>query len=195
MAPAGRHRRRCERLMSGKPPKNINSEDSALFRAAAAGARPVTTRRLGLRRSPPGAHARFRRRDEDAVLQESLRLVPEALELESGEELTFRRASIPESVLRNLRRGRYAIRGEIVLHGMTGDEAHAQLRTFLAESVTARVQCVRVVHGKGLRSGPRGPVLKASVNRWLRQWDDVLAFVSAPARDGGTGALYVLLRR
>ena len=67
--------------------------------------------------------------------------------------------------------------------------------TLEAESVNARIQCVRVVHGKGLRSGPRGPVLKASVNRWLRQWDDVLAFVSAPARDGGTGAVYVLLRR
>ena len=69
------------------------------------------------------------------------------------------------------------------------------MRAFLAESLDARIQCVRIVHGKGLRSGPRGPVLKASVNRWLRQWDDVLAFVTAPVRDGGTGAIYVLLRR
>lgn len=78
---------------------------------------------------------------------------------------------------------------------MTSKEAQAALRAFLAESVNARRQCVRIVHGKGLRSGARGPVLKASVNRWLRQWDDVLAFVSAPTRDGGTGAVYVLLRR
>ncbi len=63
------------------------------------------------------------------------------------------------------------------------------------DALRDRLQCVRVIHGKGLRSGARGPVLKLSVNRWLRQWDDVLAFVSAPARDGGTGALYVLLRR
>jgi DNA-nicking Smr family endonuclease len=181
--------------MSRKPPKNINSEDSALFRAAAAGARPVTTRRVSLRKPPPAPSARFRRRDELEVLQESLRLGPEALELESGEELTFRRPQISEAVFRKLRRGRFAIKAELDLHGMTGDEAREALREFLAESIDAGIPCVRIVHGKGLRSGPRGPVLKASVNRWLRQWDEVLAFVSAPARDGGTGAVYVLLRR
>ena len=181
--------------MTRKLTKNINSEDSALFREAAAGARPVTTRRVDLRPTPPPARARFRRKDEEQVLQESLTVSPEAMELETGEELTFRRPGISAAVFRQLRRGRYAIKAEIDLHGMTSDQARQELRAFLAESVAARIQCVRIVHGKGLRSGPRGPVLKASVNRWLRQWDDVLAFVSAPARDGGTGAVYVLLRR
>ena len=181
--------------MSRKPPKNINSEDVALFREAAAGARPVTTRRADLRRSPPPARAAFRRRDEAQALEDSLRVSPEAMELETGEELMFRRSGIPATVFNQLRRGRFAIKAELDLHGMTSQEARTELRTFLAESVDAQLQCVRVVHGKGLRSGSRGPVLKISVNRWLRQWDDVLAFVSAPARDGGTGAVYVLLKR
>jgi DNA-nicking Smr family endonuclease len=181
--------------MSRKPPKNINSEDAALFREAAAGARPVSTRRVDLRRAPPVPRARLRRRDEQQVLQESLGAGPEHMEVESGEELTFRRPEISDAVLRKLRRGRFTIQGEIDLHGLTGEQARGALRAFLAESVNAGISCVRVVHGKGLRSGPRGPVLKASVNRWLRQWDDVLAFASAPTRDGGTGAVYVLLRR
>jgi DNA-nicking Smr family endonuclease len=181
--------------MSRKPPKNINSEDSALFREAVAGARPVTTRRVTLRKAPPPARAQFRRRDERAVLRESLLVPAEALALETGEELVFRRPSVSPTVFSQLRRGRLPVKGEIDLHGMTSEQARQELRAFLAESLDARLQCVRVVHGKGLRSGHRGPVLKASVNRWLRQWDDVLAFASAPARDGGTGALYVLLRR
>lgn len=181
--------------MSRKPPKNINSEDSALFREAAAGARPVVTRRVQLRKPPPDARARFRRRDERAVLRESLTVPAEAMDLETGEELVFRRPGVPAALFTQLRRGRLAVKGEIDLHGLTGEQARRELRAFLAESLDARIQCVRVVHGKGLRSGERGPVLKAGVNRWLRQWDDVLAFVSAPARDGGTGAVYVLLRR
>jgi len=182
-------------FMSRKPPKNINSEDAALFREAAAGAKPVTTRRVALRPQPPQAHARFRRRDEDDVLGESLRTSAEAMDLETGDEISFRRAGISDVTLRNLRRGKYAIEGHIDLHGMTGEEARGALRRFLAASVNAQRRCVRVIHGKGLRSGARGPVLKVKVNHWLRQWDDVLAFVSAPARDGGTGAVYVLLAR
>jgi DNA-nicking Smr family endonuclease len=137
----------------------------------------------------------LRRRDEAEVLRESLEVGPEAMELETGEELVYRRPGVSPRVFTQLRRGRLPIKAEIDLHGMTGEQARQELRAFLAECVGQRLQCVRVIHGKGLRSGPRGPVIKASVNRWLRQWDDVLAFVSAPARDGGTGAVYVLLRR
>ena len=185
----------ANRVMTKKISKNINSEDVALFRDAVAGARPVTHRKADLRPRPPAARAAFRRRDEALVLRESLSMNPEAFDLETGEELTFRRSGVPATVFTRLRRGRFAIKAEIDLHGMTSAQARTELRSFLAESVTARLQCVRVIHGKGLRSGPRGPVLKASVNRWLRQWDDVIAFVSAPARDGGTGAVYVLLQR
>lgn len=181
--------------MSRKPPKNINSEDAALFRDAAAGARPVTTRHVHLSQTPPSARARFRRRDDRQVLHESLTVGADSLDLETGEELSFCRPGISIHTMRSLRRGRYAIKDELDLHGLTSEQAHKALRTFLVNCVHTGSRCVRIVHGKGLRSGARGPVLKASVNRWLRQWDEVLAFVSAPSRDGGTGALYVLLRR
>lgn len=181
--------------MTSKPPKNINSEDAALFRAAVADARPLQPRRRAPRQPPPPPRARLRRQDEALVLRESLQFSAGQLELETGEELVFRRPSISARTFSNLRRGRLAVRAGIDLHGLTSDQAREALRSFLAGAVRDRLQCVRVIHGKGLRSGERGPVLKQSVNRWLRQWEDVLAFVSAPAHDGGTGAVYVLLRR
>jgi DNA-nicking Smr family endonuclease len=181
--------------MDRKARKNSNSEDTALFHEAVAGARPVKSKRLHLRGRPPRPEARFRRRDEAAVLQDSLSIRPEDLDLESGEEIIYRQPTVRASVLRDLRRGRFPVKAEIDLHGLTSEQARRELGQFLDECVNDGIQCARVVHGKGLRSGHRGPVLKASVNRWLRQWDEVLAFCSAPARDGGTGAIYVLLRR
>ena len=117
------------------------------------------------------------------------------LDVESGDELGYRRDGISESVLRRLRRGEYAIRDEIDLHGMTQDEARAALGAFLAEALLHDRRCVRVIHGKGRGSGHRGPVLKSAVNRWLRRHAAVAAFCSARRNDGGTGALYVLLSR
>ena len=96
--------------------------------------------------------------------------------------------------MRQLARGKFAIQDEIDLHGMTIAEARPRLADFIENSVRTGRLCVRVVHGKGLGSGQRGPVLKNKVNHWLRQWDSVLAFVSARQVDGGTGAVYVLLQ-
>ena len=95
--------------------------------------------------------------------------------------------------MRKLARGKYAVQAEIDLHGMTVEEARPRLADFIEYNARSGKSCVRVVHGKGLGSGQRGPVLKSSVNRWLRRWDYVLAFVSTRQVDGGTGAIYVLL--
>ena len=97
-------------------------------------------------------------------------------------------------MLRRLRRGHYRIEAEIDLHGLTVTEARAQLREFLLEALSQRRQCLRIVHGKGLRSGPRGPVVRNAVIALLRRADSVLAYTSAAMRDGGTGATLVLLR-
>ena len=180
--------------MARKPPKPVDPEDSALFREAVAGATPLRTSRIPLRKAPPRPMARFRRRDDAAVLTESLRISPESLEIETGEELSYHQPGVSRVVLRKLRRGQFPIKAETDLHGLTITQAREELRSFIAEAIAERIQCVRIVHGKGLRSGPRGPVLKSSVNAWLRRWDEVLAFCSAPPRDGGTGAVYVLLR-
>ena len=155
-------------------------------------------KRPGVRHSTPPKpppRARFTRADQVEVLRESLLPPTDEAMLDTGDELNFRRSHVPESVLVKLRRGHYAVDAEVDLHGLTGAEAKAALREFIAEAVTRRMSCVRVIHGKGRRSGPRGPVLKNVVNHWLQRADDILAFGSARGVDGGSGAVYVLLRR
>ena len=128
-----------------------------------------------------------------AVLKESLEGPAADAEVGSGEELAFHRPEIPVSVMRRLRRGEYRVQREIDLHGLTVIEAKQALREFLAAALERRVRCVRIIHGKGLRSGHRGPVLKGAVSAVLRRTGAVLAYVSARPVDGGTGAVYVLL--
>ena len=170
-----------------------SDEERELFRKAVEGARPLPKRKEApVQPPPPTPHARFRRADEAAVLAESLASDPEA-ESDTGEDLSFRRPSVSLPVFRKLRRGAISIRDEIDLHGCTAAEARVALYEFLAESSLAGVRCVRVIHGKGRRSGHRGPVLKRKLGRWLQVREDVLAYCSARPVDGGTGAVYVLL--
>ena len=143
----------------------------------------------------PAPRAQFRRNDEQAVLKESLEADIDEIETGAGEALCFHRPSVGRRTMRKLSRGNFAVQNEIDLHGLNVSEAKAQLRTFINESVYCGHTCVRVVHGKGLGSGQRGPVLKGKVNNWLRRWNDVLAFVSTRQVHGGTGAVYVLLRK
>ncbi len=142
----------------------------------------------------PPARARFTRADQLEVLKESLLPPADEADLATGDELSFRRPHITEAVLLKLRRGHFAVDAEIDLHGMTAAEAKAALREFFTVAVNRRMSCVRVIHGKGRRSGPRGPVLKNVVNQWLQRIDLIQAFGSARQIDGGSGAVYVLLR-
>jgi DNA-nicking Smr family endonuclease len=112
----------------------------------------------------------------------------------AADPLSFRRPGVREQTLRHLRRGRYPVEDELDLHGLSQAAARDYLADFIDASRNAGLRCVRVVHGKGYRSGARGPVLKIAVNTWLRRHPDVLAFTSARPIDGGTGAAYVLLR-
>ena len=98
-------------------------------------------------------------------------------------------------MIRQLRRGHFRVDRELDLHGFTVSGAHATLSAFLASALAMDARCVRVIHGKGRRSGPRGPVLKNMVSKVLRKSAAVVAFASARPADGGTGALYVLLAR
>ncbi len=168
----------------------------ALFREAMRG-----VRRLGLeaRHAPakplPRPRARFTRADRLAVLAESLADLrqPLAPVVESGEELLYRRDGVPEQVFRRLRSGQYRVEAELDLHGLTVLQAEAELAAFLGEALTRELRVLRIVHGKGLRSGNRGPVLKILVNDYLQRVDAVLAFASAREVDGGAGAALVLL--
>ncbi len=172
----------------------MNEEDERkLFRAAVRDVRPLRQTKPPPARARRAPQAASRRADEARVLADSLAFDAADLGVESGEELSWRRAGVAESVLRRLRRGQYARRDELDLHGMTQAEARLALLSFLAESTGHGISCVRIIHGKGRGSGQRGPVLKSAVNRWLRRFDTVRAFCSARKMDGGTGALYVLL--
>jgi DNA-nicking Smr family endonuclease len=111
-----------------------------------------------------------------------------------GDALSYQRAGVRTQVVRRLRRGLIPIEGELDLHGLSQAAARYQLAEFLTDCRNAGRRCVRIVHGKGYRSGARGPVLKTAVDLWLRRHLDVMAFTSARAIDGGTGAVYVLLR-
>jgi DNA-nicking Smr family endonuclease len=174
----------------------VTEDDDDLFRRAMSGARPLRTdERVAEASRKPNPKARFSQADEEAVLAESLQADIDDIEQSSGDTLRFKRASVNRTTMRMLARGSYAIQAEIDLHGMTVVEAKPRLEKFIQRCAANNKLCIRVVHGKGLGSGERGPVLKNGVNRWLRRWDSVLAFASARQVDGGTGAVYVLLER
>jgi DNA-nicking Smr family endonuclease len=123
------------------------------------------------------------------------REAPGDREIETPDFLEYRRPGVQQRVYQDLKRGVVEPQASLDLHGMRVENARKAFTLFLAQSVAARRQCVRIVHGKGRRSAEGQPVLKQKTYQWLQQRDEVLAFCSAPRWDGGTGATYVLLSR
>lgn len=113
---------------------------------------------------------------------------------ETGDELLYKKPGIQDKVFRKLRRGQIAVAAELDLHGYTVLHARDSLSDFLQECVTRNRRCVRIIHGKGLRSGQGRPTIKSRIGKWLQQRQEVLAYCSARQVDGGTGAIYVLLK-
>jgi DNA-nicking Smr family endonuclease len=171
----------------------MNSDDDQhAFRKAMEGVRPLNSDAREPGRPAAAPVARFRREDEQAVLAESLASDPEHA-AGTGQDLSYRSDRVSLPVFRKLRRGGFTIRQEIDLHGLTTTQARGALEDFLREALDARWHCVKVIHGKGHRSGHRGPVIKRKLGKWLQTRDEVLAYCSARPVDGGTGAVYVLL--
>ena len=173
-----------------------DEEETALFREATRDVRPLEHSRhvaaAGKVRKPTPA-ARFTRAGRTASLDEGPSAGHDDPYPGGGEAAAFARPGVQKSVLQRLRRGHYRVQAELDLHGLSEREAKEVLSAFLAEALQRNTRCVRIIHGKGLRSGPRGPVLKTMVMSLLRRSSHVLAFVSAPGIDGGTGAVYALL--
>jgi len=139
--------------------------------------------------------ARQRQKDEQAVLQDALSDEFDASTLlDTDETLSFRRPGIGPDVTHKLRKGDWSIQREIDLHGLRSDEARLALSEFIRLSHRQGLRCVRVVHGKGLGSPGKTPVLKSKVHSWLVQKNQVMAFVQAKPAEGGAGALVVLLK-
>jgi DNA-nicking Smr family endonuclease len=148
---------------------------------------------------PPPPIPRQRIADDQAALEASkYGAEPAPQSWDIGQELeaeqTFLRRGLGTDILAKLRRNHWAVQAEIDLHGHIATEAHDALADFLFAARQRGLRCVRVIHGKGLTSPNREPVLKGKVRRWLAHWDDVLAYCEAPRHAGGGGALLVLLR-
>jgi DNA-nicking Smr family endonuclease len=166
-----------------------------LFLAAVKNARPLNTNRIHHEPSKPKPIPQQFIRDEKQALRDSLSdgYIP-SHELESGEELLYLREGQSPSVLSKLRRGHWVVQANLDLHGLISDEARTQVAEFLAGCKKRGIRCVRIVHGKGLGSRNREPILKHKVRNWLIQKDEVIAYAQARATDGGSGAVIVLLK-
>jgi len=172
------------------------AHEAELFRATVSGVTPLPhSGRALLERPRPRPVPTQRLRDERAALRDSLSdQIAWEIGAETGEELSFVRTGIGAQTLRKLRRGHWVIQDELDLHGLTTVEARPLLGEFLSQCMRQGSRCVRIIHGKGLRSRNREPVLKHKVASWLMQRDDVLAFCQARRADGGGGAVVVLLQ-
>lgn len=185
---------RLEQERADAARRKAQETEAAVFRKAVGAVHPLADTGRHVVEAPKPIPAR-RQADEQAVLQESLsdEFDVESL-LETDETLSWRRPELGLDVVRKLRRGVWALQAELDLHGLRTDEARTQLSAFLRDAQNKGLRCVRVVHGKGLGSPGRQPVLKDKTRRWLVQSDRVLAFVQARADEGGAGALVVLLQ-
>lgn len=174
----------------------VHPGDADLFRASVLDVTPLPSpgrveHDLPLPRPIPAQ----RLRDDSETLADSLSDdIPWESGLETGEELSFARNGIGPQTLRKLRRGHWVVQGELDLHGLTSLEARASLVEFLNHCRHRGVRCIRIIHGKGLRSKNREPVLKRKVAHWLMQREEILAFCQARQNDGGSGAVVVLLK-
>ncbi|HRN62193.1 MAG TPA: Smr/MutS family protein [Luteimonas sp.] len=175
-----------------KDRKLPEDDDAALFRSAIGPVRELPRTEAPPSPPKPRPGTRMAELDEAEAIGEFQRLL-DAGPLEAGDSLRHRRDEVPARVLKRLAQGQYAAQDELDLHHASAAQAEAMLRDFLSEARHAGAGCVRIVHGKGLNSSGV-PVLKNLVDRLLRQRGDVLAFHSAPAAQGGTGAVLVLIK-
>ena len=176
-------------------PVTLDPRDRELFRQTVGPVKPLHSDRVASMPPHPAPIPRFTLADEQHVLSDGLSDYFEPADPDIGDELYYRREGVQQAVLRKLRRGRFQIGPVLDLHGMTVAVARVALAAFLHAARRDGLSGVRIIHGKGNGSRHRGPVLKQKLNHWLRQRDEVLAFCSARPMDGGTGAIYVLLRR
>jgi DNA-nicking Smr family endonuclease len=181
----------AEKALAKNPPEPVEN----IFLQAVKNARPLNIDVPFTEKTYPKPIAKQFIRDEQQALRDSLsdNFYP-AHELESGEELLYLRTGQSPDVLSKLRRGFWVVQAQIDLHGLISDEAREYVAEFLGSCKKRNIRCVRIVHGKGLGSRNREPVLKHKLRNWLMQKDEVIAYAQAKPEDGGSGAVIVLLK-
>ncbi|MEX1199805.1 MAG: Smr/MutS family protein [Methylophaga sp.] len=188
-----KHLKRLRYMSRENPPEN---DDFALFRQEVSDAKPIHhNKRIITPKDLPKAVVRKRSHEGDPNRLAAFSDMFADNDVGNEEFLEFRRPGIQHRQFAKLRTGKVHIEAELDLHGLTAERAEPILAAFLAECQQQQIRCMRIIHGKGWSSRDNRPVLKGKVNYWLRQTDAVLAFCSATVEDGGTGALYVLLKR
>jgi len=169
-------------------------EDLMLFRQATAGATPLRPQnKIVPRVDIPPLPVQSPLDTHQAIAESNLGHLSPEQSMETGEELVHLRSGLSRDVLRKLRRGHWVAQDVLDLHGLNRDQARTLITDFLAECRRRRLRCVRIVHGKGLRSPNREPVLKGKLHQWLARREEILAYCQAPANLGGSGALLILL--
>ncbi|TNF35053.1 MAG: DNA mismatch repair protein MutS [Gammaproteobacteria bacterium] len=172
------------------PEPDEKDDDKNIFREAMADVTPLSHDRVSLRPRPKTIKRRKTGQTPDIADTLSDDFIPPC-----GEFLEFMRPGVQKSLLKQMRTGRMVVEDSLDLHGLMRDAARKTLLEFITRSQARNYKIVCVVHGKGYNSEDGRPVLKAMVNKWLQNIDAVLAFTTAQPRDGGTGAVYVLLKR
>ena len=175
--------------------KDITRQDSELFRQAIGEVDKIEHNGVNLvTPKPPPVPNQTILSQQDA-LNKMANDPFDVPDIEIGDELFFKREGVQQQIMRKLRRGKYAIESELDLHGMTVSIAKKELDDFLSHCQSTNRRCIRIIHGKGHGSVNKIPVLKNKLNEWLQKYDSILAFCSAPPNDGGTGAVYVLIKK
>jgi DNA-nicking Smr family endonuclease len=174
--------------------KRLAEQD--LFKRAIGSVQPISANpRVLLSNGPALPIASQQIKDDQSALRESLSdEFDVASLLDTDDALSFRRPGIGTDITKKLRKGDWSVQAQVDLHGLRRDEAREHLSAFLKESIKSGLRCIRVIHGKGLGSPGKAPVLKAKVQSWLVQKEEILAFVQAKPTQGGAGALIVLLK-
>jgi len=186
-------KRRDDKPATGSAPAG-SDEDASLFRDAVRGVAPLAApdKIIHARKRPQPIPQQAPRDAQSAPADLLSDHIP--LKIEAGDAWSFMRPGVSQQTLRRLRRGYWGIQARLDLHGLTREQARLELVVFLNSSAQRGLRCVQVIHGKGLSSKDREPVLKTRVGSWLAQREDVLAFCQARPEEGGSGAVLVLLK-
>jgi len=167
-----------------------NNDDNSLFSQAMEGVKPLSTNKANLKQKPAPIKKREQTPERKIADTLSDEFIPECEDF-----LEFKRPGVQNTYLKQIRNGKVGVEDHLDLHGYRRDAARKTLLEFIGHAQQASYKIVRIVHGKGYHSDDSQPVLKAMVNKWLQNIPEVLAFVSATAKDGGTGAVYVLIKK
>ena len=174
--------------------KDNNKDEDSGFAELLGEVKVLSSDRVHPAKPKPRPIPQQSRLDSKKVMEELAVSPTEHEEMQPGDTLSYMQPGIQKQVFKKLKRGQYRIEAELDLHGMTKMEAQEELIAFIEHVRLQGLRCVRIIHGKGFGSSNKGPVIKPLVNHYLQRRAEVLAFCSARPVDGGTGAVYVLLK-